>query len=327
MSVKPENSVEPLIDRYNAGAGLDMVLPLRRVNLSGIPGGLLKSKNDLNGRQFNFVRPFIEGDDMRDIDMESIAEDPERIPMVELTYADITPTLWIASDMLKHNKQGIDGYYDKQGLAVSAMFALIRTTASTRNLEPMSLGIAIANDYTVDFSPRAKNGKANRVDIASRITRSLSQVGPLAELDDRPNLSDVMKHVANVATKRVVAIVSDFRGPQVNPDSPKDNWSQQLKCIAEGGNKIIAVEIVAPEDENIPEGIETIGHSPKGHIWSGKQGKLNRERYSLYSKKQQQMINKALSDVNAVHVRLRTDSPDWHSSLRNQLLNPSARLN
>lgn len=327
MSLSQETiSVEPLVDSFDAAAGLDMTLPLMGVNLAGVRGGSLKSRVDFGGTRFKHLREYEEGDDLTEVDFEAMAEDPDHIPMITERHADITPSLWIASDMLTHHKRGIDGYYDKQGLAVSAMFALMRTALSSRNQTPLPLAIAVGNDYQVDLSDKPRSGRSNTLDLASRISQSLQQEGPLAVLDDRPNLSQLLRHVGANARKKVVAVVSDFRGPHFSPDSPKDNWKAELGGIAEAGNSIIAVEIVAPEDAEIPEQIQTIGHSPKGRIWAGRQGKGLRQIYGSNSERQQQMIDDALESVNAVHIRLRTDSPDWQSSLREQLVYPQARV-
>jgi hypothetical protein len=316
---------EPLVNQSDLLGSWDIVLPLRGVDLVGLPGGRLADKKQVGGNRFLGVKEYEEGvDDASEIDAELTAEDPEHTPYVRVNYPNIRPTLWIATDMLRAHETGVDGYFDKRGLALSAVYSLLRTSLSGEDHLPSAL--VASNDVEIDMSDRPRGGKRHFIDLADRIEALGERMSDLPSLAERPKLSEMLEYISSRATRSAVAVVSDFRTMNAWPTHPEDNWEQAMYELAAKHNEIIAIEITSPEDSIMPENIHRINHSPNDRIWAGRRGDKNRLSYAANAVAQQQAIDRTLEDVGAIHVRLRTDEPYWQTSFNEQLKYPDMRV-
>jgi uncharacterized protein (DUF58 family) len=316
---------EPIVDESNLLASWNLVLPLHGVDLTGIPGGSLAEKNLVGGNRFLGIAEYEEGvHDASDIEAELTAEDPDHTPMVRVNHPNIRPTLWVASDMLRAHQTGIDGYFDKRGLALSAVYSLLRTSLNGEAHLPSAL--VASNDVLIDMTDRPKAGKRHFIDLTDRLQEMGQRTGDLPTIEKRPKLSEMLEYIASRATRSVVAIVSDFRTMDAWPNHPNDNWEHALDQIVAKHNEIIAIEITSPEDSEMQEKMHRVNYSPSDRIWAGRKGKQLRQRYAEAAEVQQKAISQTLSNAGAVHVRLRTDEPLWQTSLREQLKYPDMRV-
>lgn len=308
---------EPMIDAVDYAKGLDAMVPLRNLRLFGRPGGYVRNHSS-NGdtARFHYLRDYEEGDDYDQIDLEATLYEPVHRPQIRVNRENVTPGIWLATDMLQRHHAGRDGWYDERSLAISAAFSLL-FTAYTQNL---SMGLIAANDRECQITPKLRKGKRALLNIGDQLADMMNEgnEGLPAPLE-RPNLSQILNHLGDVASQRLVVVVSDFRSLHFWPDHPENNWAKELQNIAGRHNQIIAVEITSPEDFSISSDINTIANSPLGKVWHGKQGKAYRKQYEKNAIEQQQAINTALINANAIHVNLSTDDPSWHSHLADQL--------
>lgn len=319
-----EVTPEPLVSEDDLYRKFDGILPLVGVDLAGLPGGRFKNRRELGGRRHYGSREFVYGDDAADIDHELTAEDPERRLMVRTYSEEIRPFLWIATDMLRQHQTGVDGYYDKRGLALSAVYTLLKTAGNAKNSLPAA--VVAANDLVIYNEDRPKLGGRHVMSVAEKLSEMSELTSPLPPLGERPLLSELLKFIGDKASHRLVAVVSDFRSIYFTPDDSRDNWKAALDSLADRENELIAVEVTSPEDNQMAEGLETINHSPKGRVWSGKKGRAYRKQYQENAIAQQRAIDEALEDVGAIHIRLRTDDPHWQTHFNSQMTDPRERV-
>lgn len=320
-----ELDVEPLVDEQDPLQSWEVILPLRGINLAGLNGGRLANKNLVGGNKFLGLVEYEEGvHDASDIEAELSVEDPYGPPIARINHPNIRPTLWVVSDMFQTHQKGKDVYYDKRGLALSAIFSLLKTSISDR--EHMPSVLVASNDYRMDMSDRPRGGKYHFIEEIERLRGLSSDSGILPKLDERPKLSELLSSISAKATRSVVAVVSDLRGPNVWPDHPRDNWLSKLDYFAQRGNEIVAIEVTSKEDSKAPKDVARVHYSPKDRLWVGKRGENYRGKYVDISVDQQQAIDEALDNVGAIHVRLRTDEPNWHTRLTEQLKYPDERV-
>ena len=316
--------VEPLIDMREPLHGLDELPVLEWVHLAGIAGGRFVNHIFPGQDTFQGVREYSVGDDVRNIDSVLTAANHDKTPIVRYYSASVRPNLWIVTDTLKKHHTGQDGYYDKRGLATSAIFALLKT--ALRRDYQMPTTVIAANDRNVYNSGYPRAGMGHLIDLAENLQNLVAIKEDTKDNSEETTLSELLNTVGRIALRSVVAVVSDFRGMHVQPDHPEDNWKSGLEQIANQHNAIVAIEITSPEDKVIPHYVHNIGYSPRGRVWAGRDGKRFRKAYTQIVERQQTDITNALDVVGAAHIRLTTDNPQWLTSLNAQLLDPAERV-
>ncbi len=322
---------EPLIDLSNLADGLDGVLPIQYDYLSSWKAGEVGSNRLGSGFAINGVHDYRLGDDIRLIDWHATARHPEQTLQVREQYADITPSLWVATDISKERYNTGAGYYSEFGLAASGILTIMRAAEA----QGIPIAIAANGDHDLFVQTEPVIGAENLLAMGPRITslveakmpqtrdkrrlfsRRKNRMQPKVETD--LTLRDTLSHVSRLATQSVVAVVSDFRYC-VDPANETNGWAQSVMELANEGNDVIALEVKNPWDDKLPESVERFRLNGASVSLHGKTGDAIRERYIELAAKQQEAIDRNLQDANVTHIKLSTANPFWRTSLYEQLL-------
>lgn len=322
---------EPIFNPDNIGQSIDQIsamIPIRNRWLSGLRAGLAISAHQGSGSEIDGTRDYVPGDDPRHIDWKLSARTPDESYKIREHYNEITPALWVVTDVLGERYNTQAGYFSERNLALSAIAAVIRVAEHQR----MPFGLMAANDQEMYAQKRPVSGRRRILPTVNRLQDLYKEdIVPVSlrearkkygEVSPGPKsvyLSHVLEQAGRLCTRNVVMIVSDFRDV-VEPDDPNHGWLPALQNLyRKKQNQILAIETTNPWDTNLPEraGRFTL---PNGAIYlDGKKGQAVRRRYSEMADQQQTAINQALSDVNAKHIKLKTEDRKWLTSLEQQL--------
>jgi uncharacterized protein (DUF58 family) len=280
---------EPLLRALELSIG-------RRVD--GLLAGDHRSSLLGRGSELAQVRPYVPGDDVRQIDWNVTARTQE--PHVRVQLAERILVTWVVLDRTSSMGFG---------------------TAERRKAD-VALGVALALGH-------AASVRGNRVGLVS------FGGGPLAPLPPRqgraglvslllalgeeepgrgsaPELAPALSLVAAVARQRaLIVVVSDFRG--------NHDWRPQLADLA-GRHEVLAVEIRDPREEALVD---------VGEVWfadpeSGERLRVDtsdaglRARFADAAARERREVADDLATARASHVVLSTDS-DWLRDLASHL--------
>lgn len=311
--------VDPVFDPARVGASIDVIqgrLPLRAPWLRGNVVGEMASKIRGEGYDIDGVRPYVLGDDPRHIDYNITARQPDQWPQLRERYADITPNMYIVTDVLQSRYGFNPGYYSEQNLALAAVMAFMRIA----RVENMPVAIFGSNDESIFGQQKPAQGKLHSLKSGKFLTSHLlvpNEYGQSMEVT--PPLSSLLRYAGRWCVESVVIVVSDFRDT-AEPTDPDNGWKPALDRLAHQGNNLIAVELTNPWDYELPPQADRLT-TKHGVAWIGG-GKLGRQRRADYAEAaslQQSSIDAALAVAGAVHIKLATDQPRWITSFRDQI--------
>lgn len=329
---------EALVDLSNLGDSLDAVFPIQYDYLSGWNAGEIASKRRGSGFEIDGVRDYLLGDDPRYIDWFATARNPEGLPRVREHEADITPALWVVSDVAHERYQTGNAYYSEFSLAVSAILTLMRVA------EDQSIPIAMvaSSDHDLFIQEEPLFGAESllamgrslgelvpekvppQIEKRNFFDRFRHKSNPNAETLPTQTLRDSLLHVSSLATQSVVAVVSDFRD-STDPANGDKGWAEPLIGLAEAGHDIIALEIQNPWDDELPASGETYKIDGISLPLYGERGDAIRARYVENAAEQQAAIDRNLEDASATHIKLSVADPFWRTSLYEQLMAANQR--
>lgn len=331
-------TIQPVFDPANVGASLDRIkaqLSIKRPQLQGAVVGDTTSLRKGEGYDMDGVRGYEVGDDPRYIDWRVTARQTDDELLVREHFHDITPNLWILTDMLQSRHTVNPGYFSEQNLALSAVTAMMRIADA--QLMPTAM-IAANNER---LAVRHKTPREGRQHVR-RTIHELAAALPVSEepkkggkfRNPRPGLelqkasvtlADTLKYAAKHCIQDMVVVVSDFRDVAA-PDDIEHGWQQPLKQLAKQGNDIIAIELTNPHDYELPAEATRFLTS-NGVIWVGqdKKSQVVRAAFKEAAAAQQEAIDTTLLQAKARHLKLSTADPLWLTSLRKQLRVGAAR--
>lgn len=309
------SAAEPLVDPNRLGASLDrvnrLVMPVREPVLRGAQYGETLSRLRGQGMERDGVRDYEPGDDPRYIDWKLTARSPGDVPKLRQHHKEITPNLWLATDLAQRRNCSTPGAaFMEQELALSATLAMLLLAQK----ESMPTGLAAINDDEMVQSPTPAMGTKNVFNMSQQLTR-LTEVGYTAANGNEQHLGSMLKRLATVATENMVVLVSDFR--DAAPDDGAQGWAKPVQQLRHNGNSIVAIETTNPWDYEIPTEVDRLQLAGKTVHLGGKEGQRIREAYRETALEQQAAIDEALRGV--AHVKLSTEDPRWFTSLRTQL--------
>ncbi|MCB1006290.1 MAG: DUF58 domain-containing protein [Acidimicrobiales bacterium] len=251
-----------------------------------------------SGVEFEDVRPYMPGDDVRRIDWNVTARMQE--PYVRETIADRELETWVVVDRSPSLDFGTAAC-EKRDLAVAATAAIGFLTARTGN----RFGVLASGGAGIDTLP-ARGGRAHLLGVLHRLVTAptghdLGGAGgvPPAAAD----LGRALRRVSGLARRRgLVVVVSDFLGDP--------GWQHPLRLLA-ARHEALAVEIIDPRELELPDvGVLDLIDAETGERREVRTSAGLRARYADAARAQRAEIAAAIRGAGTDHLILRTDR-DW----------------
>ena len=241
-----------------------------------------------DGTELAQVRPYVPGDDVRQIDWNVTARTLE--PHVRVHLAERVLVTWLVLDA---SPSMAFGTADRRKADVAEGVAIAVGHVATRR------GNRLGAVTFGDAEPRSVPPRQGRVGLlgllATLRSESVAGTGSLAKAIDR---------VGALARQRaLVALVSDFRGPL--------DWRRPLLALA-GRHDVVAVEIRDPREQELPN---------MGELWlvdpeTGRQLRVDtrsaklRARFAAAAAAERDEVASTLAGLGVRHVVLSTEG-EW----------------
>jgi uncharacterized protein (DUF58 family) len=268
---------------------LDVAIARR---MEGLLAGDFRSNLLGTGSELAMIRPYAPGDDVRRIDWNVTARTNE--PHVRVDLAERVLVTWLVLDTSPSMQFGTA---DRRKADVAEGVAIALGHLATRRGN--RLGIATFGSAE-ELSLPPRQGRAGLVGLLSAL-REEPQNGSQAS---PASLAEAIARAGALARQRsLVAVVSDFRGPQ--------DWRRPLLELA-GRHDVIAIEIRDPREQEL---------SNVGLLWlvdpeTGRQLRVDtrsrrlRERFAAAAASERSQVRQIFTSVGARHVVLSTEG-DW----------------
>ena len=291
---------EPTPERPGPGPLPDALLRALDVTIGrrieGLLSGDYRSILHGEGTELAQVRPYVPGDDVRQMDWAVTARTGE--PHVRVQMAERVLVTWLVLD----TSPSMDfGTADRRKADVAEGVAIAVGHVATRRGN--RLGVVAFGDT----SPRTTPPRQGRL----ALLRLLSAIRGEGERVGRPgatSLGTALRRTGSLARQRaVIVVVSDFRGPL--------DWRRPLLELA-GSHEVVAVEIRDPREQELPNA---------GALWlvdpeTGRQLRVDtrserlRLRFAAAAAEERAVVSRTLAAAGARHVVLST-SGDWLRTL------------
>jgi uncharacterized protein (DUF58 family) len=266
---------------------LDLTIGRR---VEGLLAGDHRSKLLGRGSELAQVRPYVPGDDVRQIDWNVTARTGEAHVRVQL--AERVLVTWIALDLSPSMAFGTADRR-KADVAVGATLAVAHAATVRGNRAGL---LAFGGGETAVHPPR--QGRAGLLGVLSAVRNDA------ADLQPGLPLNEALRRLAAIARQRsLVTVISDFRGPL--------DWRLPLLEVA-GRHDVLAVEVRDPREQELV---------PVGELWlidseSGRRLRVDtndvrlRKRFAQAAAAERAEVARALASCGAAHVVLSTQG-DW----------------
>jgi uncharacterized protein (DUF58 family) len=264
--------------------------------MEGLLAGDFRSNLLGTGSELAMIRPYAPGDDVRRIDWNVTARTNE--PHVRVDLAERVLVTWLVLDTSPSMQFGTA---DRRKADVAEGVAIALGHLATRRGN--RLGIATFGSGE-DLSLPPRQGRAGLVGLLSALREEPQNGSPTSPA----SLAEAIARAGALARQRsLVAVVSDFRGPQ--------DWRRPLLELA-GRHDVIAMEIRDPREQEL---------SNVGLLWlvdpeTGRQLRVDtrsrrlRERFAAAAAAERSQVRQIFASVGARHVVLSTEG-DWLRSL------------
>ncbi|GEM_PF-2523732 len=310
--------VDPVFDPTRVGASLDVIqahLELEEPLLRGVITGDEASRRKGGGLERDGLRTYEPGDDIHRIDWVSTAAQSDGSIMLRERHADITPNMWLLTDVLQSRYAHNPGYFSERDLGLSALMKMF----GIARLHGMPAAVMAINDSRLIDQLQPAQGDNHTFDTAKLLARNMS--GPQSPTPERPSqhLAALLKYAGSRCAEEVVVVVSDFRDT-ADPKDIENGWHKHLRQLRDQRNEIFAVELTNPWDYELPEQADRlITGSSVTWIGRSKRGSQHRADYAKAAQVQQGQIDESLAAAGAHHIKLSTDQPRWVASFRDQI--------
>ena len=259
--------------------------------MEGLLAGDYRSALQGDGTELAQIRPYVPGDDVRQIDWNVTARTGE--PHVREHLAERVLVTWLVLDTSPSMQFGT-AERRKADVAEGAAIALGHVATRRGN----RLGVVTFGDA----DPRALPPKQGRVGLIGLLTALRRE--PEDGRVGATSLGEAVARAGALARQRaLVVIVSDFRGPR--------DWRRPLIELA-GNHDVLAVEIRDPREQELPNA---------GELWlvDPETGKLLRvdtrsarlrERFASAAAEERDGVARELASLGVRHLVL-TTSGEW----------------
>ena len=241
-----------------------------------------------DGTELAQVRPYVPGDDVRQIDWNVTARTME--PHVRVHLAERVLVTWLVLDASPSMQFGTA---DRRKADVAEGVAIAVGHVATRR------GNRLGAVTFGDAEPRSVPPRQGRVGLLGLLATLRSESG-----EGTGSLAEAIDRVGALARQRaLVALVSDFRGPL--------DWRRPLLALA-GRHDVVAVEIRDPREQELPN---------MGELWlvdpeTGRQLRVDtrsaklRARFAAAAAAERDEVASTLAGLGVRHVVLSTEG-EW----------------
>jgi uncharacterized protein (DUF58 family) len=300
MSLLRSLRTEPTPERPGPGPLPEALLRALDVNIGrrieGLLAGDYRSTLHGEGTELAQVRPYVPGDDVRQMDWAVTARTGE--PHVRVQLAERVLVTWLVLDTSASMHFGTA---DRRKADVAEGVAIAVGHVATRRGN--RLGLVTFGSQT----PRGTSPRQGRMALIGLLS-ALRGEEESADGTGATSLGGALRRTGSLARQRaVVVVVSDFRGPL--------DWRRPLLELADS-HEVVAVEIRDPREQELPNA---------GALWlvdpeTGRQLRVDtrserlRARFTEAAAKERALVAKTLAGAGARHVVLST-SGDWLRTL------------
>jgi len=286
---------EPTPDRPGPGPVPDALLKALELTIARRVDGLLAGDHRSailgRGTELAQVRPYVPGDDVRQIDWNVTAR--TNVPHVRVHLAERVLVTWIVLDTTASMSFGT-AHRRKADVALGVALAVGHAATVRGNR------VGLVGFGSSDRVLAPTQGRAGLVGLLL----ALRDGAPAGASPGDPSLGHALSRVAGAARQRaLVVIVSDFRGPR--------DWRGPLLRLA-GRHEVVAVEVRDPREQAL---------EPAGTLWlvdpeSGRQLQVDtsssslRARFATAAAAERAAVARELASAGVAHVTLSTDR-DW----------------
>jgi len=261
--------------------------------MEGLLAGDYKSRLLGQGSELAQIRPYVLGDDVRQIDWNVTARTGE--PHVRVQHAERVLVTWLVLDTSPSMKFGTA---DRRKADVAEGVAVAVGHVATRRGN--RLGVVTFGDG----SPHSAPVRQGRLGLLGLLAALREENGAGDARVGATSLGDAIRHADALARQRsFVVVVSDFRGPS--------DWRRPLLQLA-GRHDVMAVEIRDPREQELPNA---------GELWlvdpeTGRQLRVDtrsaklRHRFAEAAAADRARVSKSLASMGVRHAVL-TTSGDW----------------
>ena len=270
---------------------LDLTIGRR---VGGLLAGDYRSSVTGAGTELAQVRPYVAGDDVRQIDWNVTARTGETHVRVHL--AERVLVTWLVLDTSPSMSFGTA---DRRKADVAEGVAVAIGHVATRRGN--RLGVVTFGDAQPRTTP-ARQGRAGLLGLLAMLRdEELTEPGPPV---GSTSLGEALSRTGTAARQRsLVMVVSDFRGPS--------DWRTPLLGLA-GRHDVVAIEIRDPREQALPD---------LGELWlvdpeSGRQIRVDtrdaklRHRFATAAAEDRRTLARTFTSLSVRHVVLTTEG-DW----------------
>jgi uncharacterized protein (DUF58 family) len=262
--------------------------------MEGLLAGDYRSRVLGQGSELAQIRPYVLGDDVRQIDWNVTARTGE--PHVRVQQAERVLVSWLVLDT---SPSMTFGTADRRKADVAEGVAVAVGHVATRRGN--RLGVVTFGDGNPRSTP-VRQGRRGLIGLLAALREEGQGAGP--ERVGATSLGEALRRTDGLARQRsFVVVVSDFRGP--------NDWRRPLLQLA-GRHDVMAVEIRDPREQELPNA---------GELWlvdpeTGRQLRVDtrsaklRRRFAEAAAAERAGLAKSLASMGVRHVVL-TTSGDW----------------
>jgi len=260
--------------------------------MEGLLAGDYRSRVLGQGSELAQIRPYVLGDDVRQIDWNVTARTGE--PHVRVQQAERVLVTWLVLDTSPSMHFGTA---DRRKADVAEGVAVAVGHVATRRGN--RLGVVTFGDGNPRSAP-VRQGRRGLIGLLSALREEAA--GP--ERVGATSLGEAVRRTDGLARQRsFVVVVSDFRGP--------NDWRRPLLQLA-GRHDVMAVEIRDPREQELPNAGELWLVDPETgrqlHV-DTRSAKLRR-RFAEAAAAERAGLSRSLASMGVRHVVLST-SGDW----------------
>jgi len=262
--------------------------------MEGLLAGDYRSRVLGQGSELAQIRPYVLGDDVRQIDWNVTARTGE--PHVRVQQAERVLVSWLVLDTSPSMRFGTA---DRRKADVAEGVAVAVGHVATRRGN--RLGVVTFGDGNPRSAP-VRQGRRGLIGLLAALREEGE--GPSPERVGATSLGEGLRRTDGLARQRsFVVVVSDFRGP--------NDWRRPLLQLA-GRHDVMAVEIRDPREQELPNA---------GELWlvdpeTGRQLRVDtrsaklRRRFAEAAAAERAGLARSLASMGVRHVVLST-SGDW----------------
>jgi uncharacterized protein (DUF58 family) len=292
---------EPTPERPGPGPLSDGLLRALEVSIGRRVGGLLAGdyRSTLlgEGTELAQVRPYVPGDDVRQLDWNVTARTGE--PHVRVHLAERVLVTWLVLDTSPSMQFGTA---ERRKADVAEGVAIAVGHIATRR------GNRLGFVTFGDGQPRSLPPRQGRLGLIGLLDALREDGADHSERVGATSLGAALRRTGSMATQRaVVMVVSDFRGPL--------DWRRPLIELA-GRHEVVAIEVRDPREQELPNaGVLWLVDPETGRqIRADTRSEKLRARFAAAAAEERTQVARTLAAAGARHVVL-TTSGDWLRSL------------